>query len=203
MAVAVEVVGGADLAEPLGGSAFEHGVAGQAQDVADVVGIAPAHQSPAAKAAVAAEGDADVGPDLAQAGDEQFEDGRGVVIGADVGGSQVGDEQLRAAEDVERQEAIAVVVAVEEAVFLVAVDGIVGGVEVEGEVFGRRGEGGDELFDEDGGESDQGRAVDAVFESAQGRRRGEWWGASSGPGWSVAACQRGSSRRRWWSLRSS
>jgi len=137
------------------------------------VGVAPAHQPPAAKAAVAAEGDADVGPDLAQACDEQFEDGGGVVIGTAVGGSQVRDPQLRAAEDVERGEAVAVVVAVEEAAFLVAVDGIAGGVEVEREAFGRSVEGGDELADEGGGESDRGRAVDAALQPAQRRRRGE------------------------------
>jgi len=101
---------------------------GQSQDVADIVVVAPAYQSPAAKATVAAKGDADVGPDVPQSCDEQFEDGGSVVIGPDVDGSPVGDEQLRAAGDVEGQEAIAVVVAVEEAAFLVAVDGIVGGV---------------------------------------------------------------------------
>jgi hypothetical protein len=48
-----------------------------------------------------------------------------------------GGEQVSAAEHVERQVAPAVVIAVEEAAFLMAVQGIVGGVEVEHDLFGR------------------------------------------------------------------
>ena len=61
---------------------------------------------------------------------------RGVLDGVDVAGPQVGHQQLVAAEDVQRQEAVMIVVAVEEAALLVAVDGVVGGVEVEDQVFG-------------------------------------------------------------------
>ena len=66
-----------------------------------------------------------------------------------------------------------IVVAVEEAALLLAVDAVVGGVEVEDQVLRRRRVGGDELVDQDLGDPDQGLAVDAVLQAAEGRRRGE------------------------------
>ena len=76
-----------------------------------------------------------------------------------------------------------IVVAVEESPLLVAVDGVVGGVEVEDQVLGRLGVSGDELIDQDLGARDQRLAVDAVLQAAEGRGRGEGQlgiGASSG-----------------------
>ncbi|MFT5412795.1 MAG: hypothetical protein ACI9NC_005547 [Verrucomicrobiales bacterium] len=61
---------------------------------------------------------------------EGFEDSFG---GVDVGLAQLGPQGDVAAEAVERQVAVALVVAVEEAAFLAAVDRVVGGVEVEGD----------------------------------------------------------------------
>ena len=52
---------------------------------------------------------------------------------------------------------------------LVAVDGVVGGVEVECEMLGWRRVGGDELIDEDAGQTVGSRAVDAVFQPTQSR----------------------------------
>ncbi len=64
--------------------------------------------------------------------------------GIDVGAPQLRRQQMAAAEDVQRQIAVAVVVAVEEAAFLMAVQRIVGGIEVERDLrrrpwHGRRG----------------------------------------------------------------
>jgi hypothetical protein len=81
-------------------------------------------------------------------GHQQLEDGAAMQSGIDVAGPQVGTEQVLAAEDVERQEAVVVVVSVEEPVFLVAVDQVVGGVEVEDEFLGCSSVGLDELLDE-------------------------------------------------------
>ena len=61
----------------------------------------------------------------------------------------------------------------EESLLLVAVDGVIRGVEVEDQVLGRLGVSGEELIDQDLGARDQRRAVDAVFEAAEGRGRGE------------------------------
>ena len=66
-----------------------------------------------------------------------------------------------------------IVVAVEESPFLMAVDGVVGGVEVEDQVLRRLGMGGDELIDKDLGSTDQGLTLDAVLEPAEGRGRGQ------------------------------
>src|SRR3954463_16790010 len=59
--------------------------------------------------------------------------------GIDVGAPQLGGKEVAAAEHVERQVAVAVVVAVEEAAFLVTVDGVVGRIEIEDDLLGRVG----------------------------------------------------------------
>ncbi len=72
----------------------------------------------------------------------------------DVGLAQLGRQQVVVAGDVERQVAEAVVIAVEEPAFLVSVDGIVGGVQVERDLGRRLGMGVRENIDEqalDGG----------------------------------------------------
>ena len=67
----------------------------------------------------------------------------------DVGRAQIGDQEVIAGEDIERQEAVVVVVAVKEAPFLVAVHRVVGGIEVEHDLRGRLIEGGDEDLHQD------------------------------------------------------
>ena len=67
---------------------------------------------------------------LAQARDQQLQDAKCMLGLVDVGPAQMGDQQMIAGKDVERQEAVVVVVAVEEAPFLTAVRRIVGRVEV-------------------------------------------------------------------------
>ena len=49
-----------------------------------------------------------MGPDLAEAGDNEFEDRGGVVMGPNIGRPQVGDEQLGTTENVKGQEVVAV-----------------------------------------------------------------------------------------------
>ena len=70
--------------------------------------------------------------------------------GIDVGRSQQGREQMAAAKDVEGQIAVASVVAVEEAVLFLPVEGIVGGVEVENDLIGALGVGLQEQFHQEG-----------------------------------------------------
>ena len=62
---------------------------------------------------------------------------------------QLGGQQVIAAEDVERQVAVAVVVAVEEAAFLTAVQRVVGGVQVEDQPLRRLPVGVEEEIDEE------------------------------------------------------
>ena len=65
-------------------------------------------------------------------------------------GSQQCAEQMAGAEDIERQVAVAPVAAVKEAVLLLAVEGIVGGVEIEDDLIGRLRVGLGERFDQQG-----------------------------------------------------
>ena len=75
-------------------------VLGQSQNVADAVGIAPPHQSPAAEPAVATEDDFDVRPSLTELIDQKLQHGAGVLGGVDIAGPEIGREQFVAAEDV-------------------------------------------------------------------------------------------------------
>ena len=98
-------------------------IAGQADQVVDGVLPAPGHQLLASEAGIGTPPDADLGPTLAQLA----HDARDLLNRAggrvDVGGPQLGAQQVIAAEDIERQ--AAVVVAVEEPALLVAVQRIV------------------------------------------------------------------------------
>ena len=126
--------------------AVEAGVLGQADDIADAVALAPAEHAVAAEARIGAQNDPHLGPFPAQALDQQRQDRPGVPGAVDVRRPQVTDQQPIAAKDVERQEAVVVVIAVEEAALLAAMDGIVGGIEVEHQFLWRRVERGDEIL---------------------------------------------------------
>ena len=128
-----------------------------------------------------------------------------------------------AAEDVQRQVAVALVVAVEEAAELVAVDRVVGGVEVEHDPLGRSGvgleeEGHEEAFDVAGAAGDllvaavlvgaDGGQFEAVERALAGQRPCRDRAAVAGPCPWGRPCRRrwpasGSRRRSSWSLRSS
>src|SRR4051794_8407643 len=56
---------------------------------------------------------------------------------------------------------------------LMAVNRVIGGVEVEDQVLGRLEMGSDELIDQDLGAAHQARSVDAVFQTAEGGGRSE------------------------------
>ena len=49
--------------------------------------------------------------------------------------AQLGRQQVPAAEDVERQVAVAIIIAMEEPAFLLAVQRIVGGIQIEDDLF--------------------------------------------------------------------
>ena len=106
-------------------------VAGEAEDEVDPVRLAPGHQRLAGEAAVGAQQDPHPRPAGADLADDARDLLHGAGRGVDVGAAQLGRQQVPAAEDVERQVAVAVVVAVEEAALLVPVQRNVGGVEVE------------------------------------------------------------------------
>jgi hypothetical protein len=90
-----------------------------------------------------------------------------------------------------------IIVAVEESALLLAVDEVVGGVEVEDQVLGGIEMRGDELIDQGLGDLDQGLAVDAVLEPAEGGGRGEARVRSASGEIPAAIWRTGSARRVW------
>ena len=127
---------GQPLALPLG-HAVKPCVLRESDAVTHAVVLAPAEHAMAAEAGVGAQDD----PHRGQAWRKpvhQERQNRPSVLGAiDLGGSQIRHQQLLAAEHVERQIAVAVVVAVEEPSLLPAVHRIIGGVEIEHQLLGR------------------------------------------------------------------
>ncbi len=91
----------------------------------------------------------------------------------DLGRAQITDQQPLAAEHIQRQETVMIVVAVEETAFLAPVHRIVGGVEVEDEFLGRLRMRRDEALHQ--GLVDTPRPVppSGVLEAAQRRRAGQ------------------------------
>ena len=114
-------LGGRELARNLGDQTI---VPRQPEHVIDAIVLAPGHQPLARKARVGAQDDAHLGSMFANPSDDARRLFRRSGRGVDVGAAQPGAEQVPAAEDVERQIAIAIVVAVEEAALLVAVQRI-------------------------------------------------------------------------------
>ena len=106
-------LGADDLLQPL--------VARQAKQVIHLVGLAPAHQLFAAEAGVGAQHDPGLRPSLPQLGNDAahflHRSGGSVLVGR----PQTRAQQLVAGEDIQRQIAVAAVVAVEETLRLMAV----------------------------------------------------------------------------------
>jgi hypothetical protein len=113
------------------------GIARQAEQEVDAVLLAPGHQRLPREAAVAAQHDAHPRP----AGADLADDARYLLDragrGVDVRAPELRRQQVAAAEDVERQVAVAVVVAMKEPPLLMPVDRIVSGVEVEHDLLRR------------------------------------------------------------------
>jgi hypothetical protein len=112
--------------------------------------------------------------------------------------TQVGAQQLLAAEHVQRQVAVAVVVAVEEAPLLLAMQRVVGGVKVQHQFLGRSLEAGDELLDQHLVQS-----PGAVARSAHFSRRHSVGALATSRSTPTAVCIATSWRSAPWSFRSS
>ncbi len=107
------------------------GVAREAEEEVDPVGLAPGHQRFPGEAPIGANQDLHPGPALTYAGDYPGGRFHGSGAGVDVRLPQLGREQVIAAEHVKRQIAVAVVVAVEQATLLRPMPRIVRGVEIK------------------------------------------------------------------------
>ena len=114
-------------------------VARQAEHVVHAIGLAPGHQGLAGEAGIAAQQDARPRPAAADAADDPRDLLHRAGRAVDVRAPQLRRQQVTAAEDVERQVAVAVVIAVEEPAFLLAVQRIVRGIQVEDDLPRRLG----------------------------------------------------------------
>ncbi len=172
-----EVAGGAALRQALqlgcgqivGDLADQALVARQPEDVVDGIRLAPAHQRIACEARIRPQHDRDPGPARSDLGDDPCHLLDCTRRGVDVRAPQLGGEQVPTAEHIERQIAVAVVIAVEEAAFLMTVQRIVGGIEVEHDLLGRRLMRCEEEIDEQSFDGGRGMA-DLVVARGRGRR---------------------------------
>jgi hypothetical protein len=96
-----------------------------------------------------------------------------VFAGVDLAGPEIGCDEFIAAKDIHRQEAVVIVIAMEKPLFLMAVGGVVGCIEIEREMFRWLGMGGNELIDQDRGEAHECFALDAILQAAERGRRSE------------------------------
>jgi hypothetical protein len=109
-------------------------ILGQAEEEIDAVQLAPAHQLLAGKPCVGAQQDAHPRP----AGAEVTDNARHLCdrpgAGVDIGTAQFGRQQVPAAEDVKRQVAVAIIIAVKKPALLVPVQRVVGGIKIENDL---------------------------------------------------------------------
>ena len=120
---------------------LDHGdqprVARQPEHIVHAICLAPRHHGLTRKAAIGPQQDAHIWPAGADLPDGPLDLLHATGAGVDVGGAQLGGQQVPPAEHVERQIAVAVVIAVEKAALLVPVQRIVRGVKVEDDLLGR------------------------------------------------------------------
>ena len=112
-------------------------VARESEHEVDPVLFAPRHQRLAAEAGIGAQENARPRPARPDVRDDARDLLNRSGASVDVRRPELGRQQMPAAEHVQRQIAVTVVVAVEEPALLMAVQRIVGGVEVERDLFGR------------------------------------------------------------------
>ena len=123
-------------------------VLGQAEQIIDVVLLTPCHQLIAREAGIRPQHDPYFGPTRA----DLRNDSRHLVdrarAGIDIGPAQLGAKQMPPAKNIQRQVTVGFVIAVKEAPFLLAMQRIVGGIEIERDLAGRRAMRLDEQIDE-------------------------------------------------------
>src|SRR5205085_9684954 len=130
------------------GACVEARILGQAHHVSYARTLAPAEHAMATEARVGPQDDLYQRPRLAPSLDQQRQHRPSVFGRIDLRRSQIRYQQLLAAERVQRQETVLVVIAVEEARFLATVYRIISGVEVEHQLAGGGLERGDEALHE-------------------------------------------------------
>jgi hypothetical protein len=157
-------------------------VLGQPKDKIDTVVLAPRHQHLAGKARIGTQQDAHLGPAGADAGDDPRDLFDAAGTGVDVRRAQFGGQQMPAAEHIERQIAVGVVIAVKETLFLMPLQRVVGGINVERDLRRRRRMGVEKQLDKQGFNRRRvmadlvvaGRLRAAQFQPVERRFAGQW-----------------------------
>ncbi len=116
---------------------FQTLVAGQSEDIGNLVNLAPVYQIVAGKAGIGPQCDAYLRPGLADLRHDPLDHFDRSLADIDVGAPQFGRQQVPTAEDVERQVAIALVIAMEEPPLLPAVQRIIRGIQIKDDLTGR------------------------------------------------------------------
>lgn len=91
----------------------------------------------------------------------------------DIARTQLTDQQVATAEDIERQIAVVIVIAIEEAILLVAVKGRVGSIEVQDQPLGWLIVSGYKLVEQHLVDGHDGFSIGTLFQPAQGGGTGE------------------------------
>ena len=123
---------GRELRSDLGDQA---GVAGKPEDIIHAVRLAPRHQVLARKAAVGAQNDAHERPAAPDLRDDPPHFLHRASRPIDVRATKLGPQKVPPAEHIKRHIAMAVVIAVEKPPFLIPVQRIVGGIEIENDLL--------------------------------------------------------------------
>ena len=124
----------------------EGGIAGESEDIADLMGVAEGEHFGSGIMRIAPHHDDDLRPGLPDTGDNPFEDGADFLAGGPFARAENGGDELAALsfEDEHGFEAESVVIAVEEGELLGAMGGVLGVVEVQDDMVRRSLVGGDE-----------------------------------------------------------
>src|SRR4030042_975358 len=155
------------------GQLLQHTIADQTNDITDIMLITPSHQSPATQPTIPTKDDLNVRPLPAKPLHQQLQNRPAVQGRINIRRPKIRHQQLTGTEHVQRQEAVMIVIAVKETLHLIAMHRIVGRVKVQNQLFRRCNMRTDECLDKHLGNSGQCLAVNAVFQTAQGRRRGQ------------------------------
>ena len=113
-------------------------VLGQSEQIVDVVLFAPRHQFVACEPRIRPQQNPRFGPTLADLRNDPRHLFNRARAGVDVGPAQLGAKQVPPAKNIQRQVTIGFVVAMKEAPFLLAMQRIIGGIEIEGDLARRR-----------------------------------------------------------------
>ena len=112
-------------------------VLGETEEIIDLVFFTPAHQLVACEAKIGTQEDAHFWPARPQLRNDPGCLFARASRSIDVGAPELGTQKMPAAENVKRQVAITVIVAMKKSAFLMAMQGVIGRIKIENDLFWR------------------------------------------------------------------